>query len=70
MTIPDGEVEASRIEIGASKRSIDCGFGASEWEAFLEPAETDRLIKLGEQGYGTWGSEPETLERMKRIKSA
>ncbi len=70
MTIPDGEDEANRIENRAAKRSYDCGFGVSEWEAFLEPAETDRLIELGEQGYGTWGSEPQTLERMKRIKSA
>lgn len=70
MTIPDGEVEANYIENKAAKRSYDCGFGVSEWEAFLEPEETARLIELGEQGYGTWGSEPQTLDRMKRIKFA
>lgn len=70
MTIPNGEVEANNIENKAAKRSYDCGFGVSEWEAFLEPEETIRLIELGEQGYGTWGSEPQTLDRMKQIKSA
>jgi hypothetical protein len=70
MTIPDGEAEANNIENRAAKKSYDCGFGVSEWEAFLEPEETNRLIELGEQGFGTWGREPETIERMKRIKSA
>lgn len=68
MTIPDGEIEANHIENKAASRSYDCGFGVSEWEAFLEPEETARLIQLGEQGYGTWGREPETLGRMKRIQ--
>jgi hypothetical protein len=70
MTIPDGELEANHIENMAAKRSYDCGLGAGEWEALLEPDEITRLIELGQQGFGTWGSEPETLERMKRIKSA
>jgi len=63
-----GELEANHIETIAAKRSYDCGFGVSEWEAFLEPEETARLIELGDLGFGTWGSEPETLARIKQIR--
>lgn len=69
MTTPDGQAEADRIENLAARRAYDIGFGASEWEAFLEPDEVKRLIDLGDQGFGTWGSEAETLARIKQIRA-
>ena len=66
----DGEAEAAEIENRAAERSYDRGFGVGEWEAFLSPEESSRLIELGDQGFGTWGREPKTLEDMKRIKSS
>ena len=67
MTIPDGEIEANHIENTAASYSYECGFGVSEWEMFLSLNDTIRLVELGEQGFGTWSKEPETLNRMKKM---
>ena len=57
--------EADDIEMRAADRLYNAGFGVSEWDSFLEPEEMDRLIVLGESGFGTWASEPHSLERAK-----
>ncbi len=70
MTIPDGEVEANRIEMAAAERSYKIGFGVSEWESFLTPEEIDRLIELGDMGFGTWGNEHEMLMYFKNLRAS
>ena len=64
----DMATEAHNIEMNAAIVAYNCGMGASEWEAFLTPEQTNRLIELGESGFGTWGKEPNTLRRIKEIK--
>lgn len=60
--------EADDIEMRAADRAYKAGLGVGEWEAFLTPDEVDRLIVLGDSGFGTWGQEPHSLEHAKQAR--
>lgn len=59
------EKQALEIEDRAASKSYKCGFGVSEWEAFLSYEDVENLIALAEQGFGTWGREPKRLSYIK-----
>lgn len=59
------ELEAQDIEMEAIVRASSAGLGARKWEDVLTLGETRRLIVLADEGAGTWGHEPEQLQRMK-----
>ena len=63
------EDEADRIEGEAARRAYDAELGAGEWESFLTPEQTRRLIELADMGHGTWANEPSSLAAAKeRVK--
>lgn len=64
-TPEDEAEEAKKIECNAAHRASKAGLGVSDWESFLTPHETHRLIILAEHGHGTWAREPETLKQRK-----